>query len=455
MMQLSQVAHALNGQHFGADVMLRNISINTRDECEGRLFVALKGDNFDAHQFVAQAEQAGAGALMVEQTVETSLPTIMVKSTHQALMELAAWWRSQFALPLIGVTGSVGKTTVKEMLACIFSEFGKGVVTKGNLNNEIGVPLTLMNLDAEDRYAVIEMGMNHAGEIARLSNMAKPTIALVNNAAAAHLEGLGSIEAVANAKAEIYQGLEIGGVAIINNDDDFAELWADLAQKHPIIRFGLNDGADVTGHYEEKKDGLVIKVTAQGQKLKIKLNTVGEHNVRNALACVAVAIAAKIPPAAIEAGLAKFKPVAGRLNIETVAGVTVIDDTYNANPASMRAAMKVLVQTQDNLMIVGDMAELGAAAEAEHKALGEQALRLGVKKIFACGEYASMVVSAFGEENGIAFKSQKSLLEHLANQTLSGSILVKGSRSAKMERVVDALQKKLSKCSSTSVKGDN
>lgn len=455
MMQLSQVSQAVSGQRSGVDVMLQNISINTRDDCQGRLFVALKGANFDSHEFVAQAEQAGASALLVEQAVETSLPTVTVKNTHQALIDLASWWRSQFVLPLIGVTGSVGKTTVKEMLACIFAEFGDGVVTKGNLNNEIGVPLTLMNLNLKDRYAIVEMGMNHAGEIARLSCMAKPTIAVVNNAAAAHLEGLGSIEAVANAKGEIYQGLSVDGVAIINKDDDFADLWADLAKEHSIITFGLSDGADVTGRYQEKKGGLTIKVVAKGKKLKIKLNTVGEHSVRNALAAVAVATAAKIPLKNIEAGLANFVPVAGRLTVEKIAGVQVIDDTYNANPASMRAAINVLVQNEDNLLVVGDMAELGAAAEAEHKALGEQAAKRGVKKIYACGDFAELVISGFGKCEGVAFATQASLLERLSHDVLSGTILVKGSRSAKMERVVEALHEKLVDVSLVSKRGEN
>ncbi|MFT6097729.1 MAG: UDP-N-acetylmuramoyl-tripeptide--D-alanyl-D-alanine ligase [Arenicella sp.] len=442
MMPLSQIAHVLNGEQSGGDVMLQNVSINTRDECQGRLFVALKGENFDAHEFVSQAEQAGAGALLVERAVETQLPTVMVKNTHKALVDLATWWRSQFALPVIGVTGSVGKTTVKEMLACIFAELGRGVVTKGNLNNEIGVPLTLMGLQANDLYAVIEMGMNHAGEIGRLSAMARPTIALVNNAAAAHLEGLGSIEAVAKAKGEIYQGLAIDGIAIINNDDEFAGLWHELAKDHSIMTFGLSTDADVTADYDENKRGLVIKVKANGKKLKIKLASVGEHSVRNALAAVTVALAAKIPIKSIEAGLANFKPVSGRLNIETLADVELIDDTYNANPASMRAAINVLVRNDDNLLVIGDMAELGAAAEAEHKLLGVHAKKRGVKALYACGEYAELVVASFGS-GAVAFNSQAALIERLRSDQLSGTILVKGSRSAKMERVVEALHKQL------------
>jgi len=458
MMYVSQVADAVNGSFIGVDAMLRDISINTRDDCAGRLFVALKGDNFDSHDFVEQAKQAGAGAVMVERNVDVDLPTIKVESTHAALLSLAAWWRRQFILPVVGVTGSVGKTTVKEMLACIFAELGQGVVTKGNLNNEIGVPLTLMRLSANDQYAIIEMGMNHAGEIARLTEASMPTIAMVNNAGAAHLEGLGSVEAVAQAKGEIYQGLVADGVAIINADDDYGDTWLALAKNYQVLTFGLSEAADVSAEYKESKRGLVIKAKAQGKKLKIRLNTVGEHSVRNALAAVAVAIAAKVPLRTIEEGLSKFKPVSGRLNVETIAGVDVIDDTYNANPASMRAAINVLVQSNSNTLIVGDMAELGSATDVEHKVLGAQAAKRGVNNLLACGNHADLVVDAYGD-NGMAFSTQAELLDHLnALQSVEGlgdTILVKGSRSARMERVVELLHKKLGDQASQSVRGEH
>ncbi len=446
MMQVSQIADAVNGSFIGADAMLRDISINTREDCTDRLFVALKGENFDSHDFVGQAKQAGAGAVMVERDVEVDLPVVKVENTHAALLNLAGWWRRQFVLPVVGVTGSVGKTTVKEMLACIFSELGQGVVTKGNLNNEIGVPLTLMRLNAKDQYAIVEMGMNHAGEIARLTQAAMPTIAVVNNAGAAHLEGLGSIEAVAQAKGEIYQGLVEGGIAIVNIDDDYADTWIELANAYEVLTFGLSESADVWASYKECHRGLVVKARARGKKLKVKLNTVGEHSVRNALAAIAVAVAAKIPLATIEEGLSKFRPVSGRLNVERIAGIDLIDDTYNANPASMRAAINVLAQSDTNTLIVGDMAELGSATEIEHKALGTQAARRGVKRLLACGKYANLVVEAFGR-NGAAFLTQEELLEHLNMQhslaALGDMILVKGSRSARMERVVEFLHKKL------------
>lgn len=443
MMHLSQVASAVHGTLVGADVISHNVAINTRADCQGRLFVALKGENFDAHKYVAQAAVAGASALMVEKDVDSELPLVIVDSTHKALMDLAAWWRSQFVLPLIGVTGSVGKTTVKEMLACIFAELGKGVVTDGNLNNEIGAPLTLMRLEADDLYAIIEMGMNNAGEIARISTMVKPTIALVNNAAAAHLEGLGSIEAVAYAKGEIYQGLSPDGIAVINADDEFAHVWMTLAEKQKIVTFGLTEDADISASYKEKNDRLIVKVSTSKETFKLRINSLGEHSVRNVLAATAVALAANVPSAIIKQGLAKFVPVNGRMNIDSVAGVTVINDTYNANPASMRAAINVLVKNEDNTLIVGDMAELGAATEAEHKSLGVQAAKRGVKTLLCCGQYAAIVAEAFGE-NAFAFDSQAGLLDHLQTNAPTGTVLVKGSRSAKMELVVEALQKQLS-----------
>ena len=472
MMQASQISAATKGTLVGADTILRDISINTREECSGRLFVALKGENFDSHDFIAQAEQAGAAAVLVEREVDTLLPMILVESTHAALLDLSAWWRRQFVIPVVGVTGSVGKTTVKEMLACIFGELGKGVVTKGNLNNEIGVPLTLMRLSVDDQYAIVEMGMNHAGEISRLTHSAMPTIAMVNNAGAAHLEGLGSVEAVAQAKGEIYQGLVSDGTAIVNLDDDYAGTWLAMVKDYKCLSFGLNASADVTAEYKEAKRGrgLVIKARAKGKKLKIKLNTIGEHSVRNALAAIAVATAAKVPASMIEQGLSKFSPVSGRLNVERLPGVDLIDDTYNANPASMRSAIKVLVRSERNILIVGDMAELGAAAEMEHKALGEQAAKRGVKHLLACGRYAQLVATGFGvgarafltQEELIDYLSQGSTVEALlgsADESPSdegsvGTILVKGSRSSKMERVVELLHMQLGSDSSNDGRGE-
>lgn len=440
MMSLFQVCSAVDGELLGEDVLVENVAINTRADCEGRLFVALKGDRFDAHDFISQAEDAGASAVLVERDVETTLPSIRVKDTHKALRDLAAWWRLQFPIPVLAVTGSVGKTTVKEMLGAITAEIGQGVVTQGNLNNEIGVPLTLMRLTTEDQYAVVEMGMNHAGEIGRLSGIARPTVAIVNNAAAAHLEGLGTIDAVANAKGEIFSGMTHDGVAVINADDPFAELWSDLVVDKKTITFGLKSDADVTASYKQDGGYLALKVTAKGKKIKLRLSSHGEHNVCNALAAIATAIAANVPIDIIARGLENYQPVKGRLNPIALRGFVLFDDTYNANPASMHAAIRVLSGYDRNVLIVGDMAELGESCEREHEALGEFAYAHGVDRLFACGEYAELVLKGYSG-NGLAFTTQDELLRHLLNQRISAAaVLVKGSRSAKMERVVDALK---------------
>ncbi len=449
MMQLSQISEQVRGTMTGADVMLQNVSINTREDCTGRLFVALKGENFDAHEFVADAEKAGAGAVMVERSVPTALPSVTVACTHQALKDLAAWWRSQFVIPLIGITGSVGKTTVKEMLSCIFAEVGKGVVTKGNLNNEIGVPLTIMNFTKDDQYAIVEMGMNHAGEISRLTHIARPTIALVNNAAAAHLEGLGTIKAVAQAKGEIFEGLTTDGVAVINNDDKHADLWRGLVTSNQITSFGLSGDADVTAAYHEKDQQLDLDVSARDQSFSVSLQAVGQHSASNALAAIAVSLAANVPITAIQAGLASFRAVKGRMNFHSAGGVTIIDDTYNANPESMRAAIEVLADTKENALIVGDMAELGKTASDEHRKLGEMAALNGVQRLYACGDYAQIVADGFGV-GAKAFTTQAELIRHLHGNLPTGTALVKGSRSAEMENVVVALLNALESESHTS-----
>ena len=458
MIHLSQLAPVVNGQLINQqDAVFQGVSINTRAECGERLFVALKGENFDAHDFIEQAQKAGSSAVMVERPVESEMPALLVQDTHKALTEMAAWWRAQFVIPLVGVTGSVGKTSVKEMLGSIFAQIGDGVVTQGNLNNEIGVPLTLMRLDSQAQYAVVEMGMNHAGEISRITNMARPTIALINNAAAAHLEGLGTIEAVADAKGEIFEGLADDGIAIINDDDSFAEKWKALAVKHKILTFSLcaskraceEAQSDVVASYRLKKDRLVLRVNAMGETFKVRLSTVGEHNARNALAAITTAVAANISIDKIQAGLEAYRPISGRLNLNQIGETLLIDDTYNANPLSMLAAIKVLTQYDDQTLIVGDMAELGSAVESEHRALGKAAAEHGVNRLLACGEYAKLVVDAFNESassdapSGYAFAKQAELIEFAVTHICGGAVLVKGSRSAKMEIVIDSLKKTL------------
>lgn len=454
MMQFSQVADVLGGKVIvgtNAEALnalaLDGVATDTRANCDGKLFIALKGDNFDAHDYLDQAKSAGAEAALIEREVESDLPLIQVPDTHSALKQLAAWWRAQFVIPMIGITGSVGKTTVKEMVGAIFSELGQGVVTAGNFNNEIGLPLTLLRLNQDDRYAVIEMGMSNAGEILRLSNITRPTIALVNNAAAAHLEGLGSVAAVAEAKGEIFSGLDDDGVAIINLDDRYSSRWIELAGKRRCVTFALDQKADVTATIKALEPQLQLKVKALGKKFDVSLNTVGEHNARNALAAIAISVANGVSIDNIIAGLSNFAPVKGRLNFQEVAARHVIDDTYNANPASMRAAINVLNEFDNNTLIIGDMGELGASVQDEHFALGEYAASHGVDQLIACGEYAEHVARGFASHSQAfaaqTFTAQADLIESLVPENLGTTILVKGSRTARMELVVDALKQRL------------
>jgi UDP-N-acetylmuramoyl-tripeptide--D-alanyl-D-alanine ligase len=444
MMQLSQVSAAVNGLLIGEDVFVKGAVIDSRADCTGKLFVALDGDNFDGHNFLDQAQSNGAVASLIEKSVVSQLPQVLVQDSYQALQDLAAWWRAQFVIPVIGITGSVGKTSVKEMLACIFAEIGKGLVTHGNLNNEIGVPLTLMRFEKDDAYAILEMGMNHAGEISRLSHMSKPTVALINNAAAAHLQGLGTIEAVARAKGEIFEGLSEDGVAVINCDDPHAGLWLELIDKRKVVTFGLQS-ADVSATYTLRTDGLQMRVETADESFNLDLPLIGQHNVRNALAAIAVAVAANISSAAIINGLNKYRPMHGRLNVIKTNGFTLIDDTYNANPASMRAAIETLAQFPDSTIILGDMGELGEVSIQQHLQLGKIAEAQGINRVYACGEFAQQIVEPF---SGISksFAEQDDLLAYLRNVHFNpgAAVLVKGSRFTKMENVVEYLQQTLS-----------
>ena len=439
MMHLSQVNHAVSGRMSGIDSYIRGVTTDSRQDCTDQLFVALSGERFDAHDFVGQAQQRGAVAALVERHVPVPIAQVQVGDTLSALGGLATWWRAQFAIPVVGITGSVGKTSVKEMLACIFSQVSNGLVTQGNFNNEIGVPLTLCRLSDADNFAIIEMGMNHAGEISRLTQMVKPTVALINNAAAAHLEGLGSIEKVALAKGEIFEGLSEDGISVINSDDEYATLWQELSGRHQVVTFGLESSADVSAKYRLRNSGISMQVNAFDQKYEIELPLVGKHNVMNALAAIAVSSAANIPVEKIISGLAEYRPVNGRLNLSKVGEITLIDDTYNANPASMQAAIEVLARFEESTLILGDMAELGSSSEIEHLRLGELAAKNGVDQLFAVGVYAEQVIRKF-DGDARAFRDQSELLAFLqnANQT-KNTVLVKGSRSARMENIVEHL----------------
>ena len=440
-MQLSQAAEVLDARLSGDDVAFCGISTDTRTLAPGSLYVALQGPNFDGHAFIESAREQGAAAAAVSRSCDSSLPQMQVLDTRLALGQLAAFWRQRFSLPVVAITGSNGKTTVRAMTESILSGCGRALSTQGNLNNDIGLPLTLARLGPDDQYAVLELGANHPGEIDYLARLAQATIAVVTNAGPAHLEGFGDLEGVARAKGELFARLDADGTAVINADDAFAPLWRSLASHCRIVDFGLDSDAAVTaGWAGDSRGSDVLLKTAQGE-IELRLPMPGRHNVMNALAASAVAQAAGADLAAIKRGLESLSPVAGRFNIHSLPGdITVIDDTYNANPQSLQAALDVLtLSDDDSWLVLGDMGELGGSAAELHAAAGCKARAAGVTRLYGLGELAQQAVAAFDGPGG-AFSTMAELLEAL-HADLGGPlhILVKGSRSMGMEQVVASL----------------
>jgi UDP-N-acetylmuramoyl-tripeptide--D-alanyl-D-alanine ligase len=449
MMLLSQAAQVLGGELVGKDIAFSTVATDSRTIIAGDLFVALHGDKFDGSQFVSLAVEKGAVAALVNTESyhgETlPCPIVLVKDTRLALGKLAGYWRNQFAIPLVGITGSNGKTTVKEMLTSILREATGSedavLSTQGNFNNDIGMPLTLLKLREHHQYAVIEMGMNHTGEIDYLTRIASPDVAIINNAGSAHIANLGSLEAIAQAKGEILAGLTKQGTAIINADDHFAPMWRVLAGGHPVVDFAMQTKAAVKASTNEADYRQLIDVETPSGKFTANLHVPGIHNACNALAATAAAIALKVKPAVIAAGLEKFNGVAGRLQRKaTPQGAMVIDDSYNANPASLHAAIQVLARAAGKkILVLGDMGELGIEASKMHAEMGAEARRMGVDKMFAVGELSSYAVKEFGA-GACHFVSVEELIEALIPElTGTCTVLVKGSRFMKMERVVKYL----------------
>ena len=447
MIDLASAAKAINARLIGANAVVNRVTTDSRDLRPGDLFVGIRGERFDGQAFADQALAAGASAVMLEVGAKVLTPNariLQVNDTRRSLGQLAAFWRARFAVPLIAVTGSNGKTTVKEMLAAILRQVAaeSGVLaTTGNLNNDIGMPLTLLRLDAGHRYAVVEMGMNHLGEISYLTSLAKPTVALINNAGTAHIGELGSADAIARAKGEIFEGLDESGTAILNGDDAFADYWRALVRGRRVVDFGLDRKAAVSARYELAVFASLVTFRTPEEEFVATLGIPGMHNIRNALAAVACAYALDIPSAATAAGLAAYAGVKGRLQRKRHAsGALVIDDTYNANPDSMRAAIGVLAAYPGRtIFVMGDMGELGPDAEAMHASIGEFAKRSGVQAMFALGEMTTAAVRSFGD-GARHFSSINELVGALSAGLEQGStVLVKGSRFMRMERVVEAL----------------
>lgn len=443
MESLSFIATYAQGELHGDNVLFTGVSTDTRTLAKGDVFFALSGPRFDGHQFCAAAEAAGAAGLVVSEKVDNELPQVIVKDVREALGMTAAAWRQRFNIPVIAVTGSSGKTAVKQMIASIMRQRGPVLATQGNLNNEIGVPLTLLQLRDNHQCAVIEMGANHRGEIALLANYARPNIGLVNNAGEAHLEGFGGIEGVVQGKGELYSGVIDGGVCVINTDQLWHEEWQALAGVKRKVLVGSRPGNDFwySDLVEAPEQQQFTLHTPDGD-VAIVLNLPGRHSVMNATAAAAAAWSAGATPENIADGLSAARNVAGRMQFEKLRGdITVVDDTYNANPLSTRAAIDWLVSNADQpWLVLGDMGELGEDSLVLHEEIGRYAAERGVVRFYSLGSLARKAAKAFGED-AKHFDSIDDLNEQLQKDLRAGvTLLVKGSRSARMERVVTALR---------------
>ncbi|MBS0308810.1 MAG: UDP-N-acetylmuramoyl-tripeptide--D-alanyl-D-alanine ligase [Proteobacteria bacterium] len=439
---LMQLQPHLTQARISADAAFSGVSTDSRSVAAGNLFVALQGERFDAHDFLAEVAARGVAAVVVDHVpAGLAVPALIVPDTRAALGEIANWWRRQFSMPIIGVTGSNGKTTVKEMIASILAAaFGDAhyLATRGNLNNEIGVPLTLFRLNADCRAAVIELGMNHPGEIAVLSAITQPAVGLVNNAQREHQEFMASVEAVAEENGAVIRSLPADGVAVFPADDTYAPLWRDYAGQRRVMSFGLSATADVRGNYVAHAFGSAVTVTTAQQQFSVNLAAAGEHNVRNALAAAACALAIGVSIDKVKQGLEAFAPVNGRLQRKQASnGALLIDDTYNANPDSVRAAIDVLAQAAaPRILVLGDMGEVGNDGLKFHEEVGAYAAVRGIEHLLTLGELAQHSAAAFGA-NGAHYTDI-----HAINQaaqallTTDATALVKGSRFMKMERVV-------------------
>jgi UDP-N-acetylmuramoyl-tripeptide--D-alanyl-D-alanine ligase len=434
----------LGGRLIGGDAAFRRVVTDSRAVEKGDLFVALVGDRFDGHDFVRSAASLGAAAALVSRPLELNFPQIVVPDTLLALQQYAASWRADFDVPVVAVTGSNGKTTTKQLLAAVFAARGPVLATVGNLNNHIGVPLTLTRLRRDHKTAVIEMGANHPGEIARLAEIAAPQVGVVTQAGDAHLEGFGSREGVARAKGELFSALGARGVAVINADDPYAPLWRSLAAEASIIRFGFSDLADVrASEVQVQRDQAATRFelrTPEG-RAEVLLPLPGRHNVMNALAAAACGTALGMNAVDIAAGLAQVQAPGGRVAWkQTRNGARLIDDSYNANPTSMRAGLELLAQQRrPRWAVLGGMGELGAESGRLHEEIGAVARRLGIERLYAFGPTGAHYARGYGHEETL-FDDYEPMIAALEKDLAADvTLLVKGSRSARMERVVQRL----------------
>jgi UDP-N-acetylmuramoyl-tripeptide--D-alanyl-D-alanine ligase len=443
---LSEAARVVGGELIGEDRPYGCVCTDSRTLKPGALFVALRGPNFDGAAFVQAAAAQGAIGALVERATPGALPQVVVPNALGALQDLAKNWRAGFTLPVVAVAGSNGKTTAKEMTAAILSRMGLCMATHGNLNNHIGVPVTLMRLEPSHRSAVIEMGANAIGDVAALMRIAQPTVGLITNAGAEHLEGFGDLDGVAKGEGETVSRLGAEGTAIINADDAYAGYWRGISGAKRIVTFGVHHTADFTARnifqgIERGEFATRFTLICPLGERAIMLKAGGAHNIGNALAAAAAASAAGASLEDIALGLADFRAVAGRLQLKAgTRGGWIIDDSYNANPSSVRAALEVLrALTGPTWLVLGDMAELGEVSHDSHAHIGSYARDCGIKRLFAMGPLSSRAVETFGA-GGEWFADADSLTRRLQAELTPGvTVLIKGSRINRLERVVQAL----------------
>ena len=449
MMSTGDAAQAIGGRVYGAPTRFTSVSTDSRAIEAGALFVALRGERFDGHEFIAGAKARGAAAAMVNQawrleTPEPGIPCIAVEDTRLALGRLAGCWRARVSIPLVAVAGSNGKTTVKEMIAAILrAHYGEQatLATQGNLNNDIGLPLTLLRLRATHRAAVIEVGMNHPGETAYLAGIARPTVALVNNAQREHQEFMKGVEEVAREHGAVFAALPADGTAVINADDPYAAYWRSLVRREQIRDFGIERPAAVSGRCTLSDFGSEIELSAPEGSVKFTLQVAGLHSALNAVGAAAGATAAGADLSMVAKGLSGFTAVGGRLQVKRGrSGAVIVDDTYNANPDSARAAIEVLSRLPGRrILVLGDMGEVGEQGETFHRETGRCAAQAGIDELLAIGDLAAHAFAEFGS-GGTWYAQIEDLLDEVAEKAVAGTtILVKGSRFMRMERVVAAL----------------
>lgn len=439
---LASAADCMQGLLHGEDRPFAGISTDTRSIRDGELFFALQGPNFDGHDYVAKAKANGAAGAVVSSIVADDIAQIMVDDAKLALGRFGAAWRNSKNVRVVGITGSNGKTTLKELIAACLGSQAPTLATHGNLNNDIGMPLMLARINDEHEYAVLELGANHAGEIAHLASLANPDVVVITNAAAAHLEGFGSMDGVAHAKGEILQTDARPSFAVLNADDDYYEYWASLVDDINTLSFGFSAAADIRAdEIQTSANGSQFKLHFPNTSLRVSLPLPGIHNVRNACAAAAVATALNIDSADIKSALQSVAPIAGRLQpLAGTNGCTLFDDSYNANPLSVTAAAEFLASLDgESWLVLGDMKELGEGAEDLHREVGASARASGVDRLFALGDLSRHCVDGFGS-GAEWYADIDALIADVSPAGNAVNVLVKGSRSMRMERVVDALR---------------